>query len=104
RHRLRPAMVERTGYGKGRGARIWPNPKGSIFGPLPKQRRKLERIIAAGIDLIEFSMDAGDAETYATVRPPHGGPPRHPEEWWAGPVENVPTALQLRQALRATAR
>ena len=56
------------------GARIWLNTNGSMFGPLPKQRRKLERIIAAGIDLIEFSMDAGDAETYAKVRPPHGGP------------------------------
>jgi wyosine [tRNA(Phe)-imidazoG37] synthetase (radical SAM superfamily) len=61
-----------------------------MFGPIPKQRRKLERIIAAGIDLIEFSMDAGDAETYTKVRPPHGGPPRHPVEWWDGQVAADP--------------
>ena len=47
-------------------------------------RTKLRRVIAAGIDLIEFSMDAGDAETYAVVRPPHrGGPPRDPQKWWS---------------------
>ena len=64
---LHPRMVEMIEYAKDRGARIWLNTNGSMFGPLPKQRRKLERIIAAGIDLIEFSMDAGDAETYAKV-------------------------------------
>ncbi|HKE13082.1 MAG TPA: radical SAM protein, partial [Myxococcota bacterium] len=83
---LHPRMVEMIEYAKGKGARVWLNTNGSMFGPLPKQRRKLERIIAAGIDLIEFSMDAGDAETYAKVRPPHGGPPRNPAEWWKGQV------------------
>src|SRR5262244_3512296 len=99
---LHPRMVEMIEYAKGKGARVWLNTNGSMFGPLPKQRRKLERIIAAGIDLIEFSMDAGDAETYAKVRPRHGGPPQHPEEWWAGEVANLRAALALCKGLPAT--
>ncbi len=62
---LHPRMVEMIEYAKEKGAGVWLNTNGSIFGPIPKLRRKLERIISAGIDLIEFSMDAGDAETYA---------------------------------------
>ena len=72
---LHPRMVDMVEYAKAKGARIWMNTNGSMFGPLPAFRTKLERILKAGIDLIEFSMDAGDADTYAIVRPPHGGPP-----------------------------
>src|SRR5262249_28129543 len=55
--------------------------------------------------LIEFSMDAGDAETYAVVRPPHrGGPPRDPEKWWQNAVGNVRAALEARTRLRASSR
>src|ERR1044072_3353414 len=71
--RLHPPMVERIEWGKERGARIWMNTNGSMFGPTPARREKLERVIKAGIDLIEFSMDAGDAELYAQLRPPPGG-------------------------------
>ena len=50
-------------------------------------------------------MDAGDAETYAVVRPPHrGGPPRDPEKWWANAVDNVRAALALRKELKAPTR
>src|SRR4029077_18692874 len=101
---LHPRMVEMIEFAKARGARVWLNTNGSMFGPIPKLRRKLERIIRAGIDLIEFSMDAGDAEPYAKVRPPHGGPPRHPEQWWQGQVANVRAALDLRRELRAPTR
>ena len=101
---LHPQMVEMIEYAKSRGARVWLNTNGSMFGPLPKQRRKLERLLRAGIDLIEFSMDAGDAPTYARVRPPHGGPPRDPERWWHGQVDNVRAALEMRRSLRATSR
>jgi MoaA/NifB/PqqE/SkfB family radical SAM enzyme len=101
---LHPHMVEMTEYAKARGARIWLNTNGSMFGPLPKLRAKLERLLRAHIDLIEFSMDAGDAETYAVVRPPHGGPVRDPARWWARMVSNVRAALDLRRALRAPSR
>jgi pyruvate-formate lyase-activating enzyme len=101
---LHPQMVEMIEYAKARGARVWLNTNGSMFGPIPKLRNKLERLIRAGIDLIEFSMDAGDAETYATVRPPHGGPPRNPEQWWQNQVANVEAALEMRKRLRAPTR
>ncbi len=60
---LHPKMVDMIEYAKGKGARVWLNTNGSMFGPTPKLRSRLERLIAAGIDLIEFSMDAADAET-----------------------------------------
>jgi len=62
-----------------------------MFGPLPKHRQKLQRVIAAGADLIEFSMDAGDADTYARLRPPHRSVPCDPQAWWSGHVANVRT-------------
>lgn len=102
---LHPHMVDMIEFAKGRGARVWLNTNGSMFGPTPALRSKLQRVITAGIDLIEFSMDAGDAETYAQVRPPHrGGPPRDPQKWWGNAVSNVRAALELRKQLRATTR
>jgi hypothetical protein len=97
-------MVEMIEYSKARGARIWLNTNGSMFGPLPKHRQKLERVIAAGADLIEFSMDAGDAETYARLRPPRGGAPRDPQAWWSGNVGNVRAALELRKEYKVFTR
>jgi pyruvate-formate lyase-activating enzyme len=101
---LHAHMVPMIEYAKSKGARIWMNTNGSMFGPLPAYRKKLERLIAAGIDLIEFSMDAADAETYAQVRPPHGGPPRNPQKWWDDTLDNVKAALQMRNALRMPTR
>lgn len=101
---LHPQMVEMLEYAKARGARVWMNTNGSMFGPFPKHRAKLERMLRAGIDLVEFSMDAGDAQTYAQVRPPRGGPPRDPEKWWGDHVENVRAALALRRELRSPSR
>jgi MoaA/NifB/PqqE/SkfB family radical SAM enzyme len=101
---LHPQMVDMIEYAKARGARIWLNTNGSMFGPLPKLREKLERLIRAQIDLIEFSMDAGDAETYARVRPPRGGPVRNPGQWWERMVSNVRAALAFRKTHRAPSR
>ena len=101
---LHPRMVDMIEFAKARGARVWLNTNGSMFGPTPALRSKLSRILGAGIDLIEFSMDAGDAETYAKVRPPHGGPPRDPQKWWQNSVNNVRAALELRRELRAPTR
>ncbi len=70
---LHPRMTDMIEFAKVRGARVWLNTNGTCFGPSPIGRKKLERIVAAGIDLIEFSMDAGDAETYTVVRPPRAG-------------------------------
>jgi MoaA/NifB/PqqE/SkfB family radical SAM enzyme len=90
-------MVDMIEYAKAKGARVWLNTNSSMFGPLPKMRQNLVRIIKAGIDLIEFSMDAADPETYALVRPPHRGAPRDPEDWWKRHVDNVKAALELRK-------
>ena len=101
---LHPRMVEMIEFAKECGARVWLNTNGSMFGPAPGFRRKLERIIAAGIDLIEFSMDAGDAETYQLVRPPRSGPSPRPVQRWFEQVENVRAALMLRKELRRSTR
>ncbi len=101
---LHPHLVDMIEYAKEKGARIWLNTNGSMFGPIPRLRTKLERVLKAGIDLIEFSMDAGDAETYAKVRPPHGGPPRNAELWWDDKVANVRAALALRKEYAAPSR
>ena len=102
---LHPRMVDMIELAKANGARVWLNTNGSMFGPTAALRSKLRRILAAGIDLIEFSMDAGDAATYAIVRPPHrGGPPRDPQKWWGNAVDNVRAALALRRELKAPTR
>jgi MoaA/NifB/PqqE/SkfB family radical SAM enzyme len=97
-------MVEMIEYARERGARVWLNTNGSMFGPSASHRQKLERIIGAGIDLIEFSMDAADAELYARVRPPRGGLAKSAQEWWERHVGNVRAALELRKRLVAPTR
>lgn len=101
---LHPQMVEMIEYAKEKGARVWLNTNGSMFGPSPAHREKLRRVIDSGIDLIEFSMDAGDAEVYAQVRPPRGGLAKTPEEWFGRQVGNVRAALALRKELKRTTR
>jgi MoaA/NifB/PqqE/SkfB family radical SAM enzyme len=101
---LHQHMVEMIEFAKAQGARVWLNTNGSMFGPTPALRRKLERLIAAGIDLIEFSMDAGDPATYAVVRPPRGGPPKDAQAWWDRMVANVRAALELRKQHQRTSR
>ncbi len=101
---LHPHMTEMIEYAKSKGCRIWMNTNGSMFGPSAKMRDNLLRLIHAGIDLIEFSMDAGDAETYAQVRPPRGGFPRNPQKWWDNHVDNIKAALEMRQELRSPTR
>jgi MoaA/NifB/PqqE/SkfB family radical SAM enzyme len=60
---LHPKAVEHILYAKQKGCRIGLITNGSRF-----NEENLTQLISAGIDAIEFSVDAGDAETYATVR------------------------------------
>lgn len=101
---LHPQMVDMIEFAKARGCRVWMNTNGSMLGPHPKHRARLERLIACGIDLIEFSMDAADPETYARVRPPRGGPPRDPVKWFEDHVSNIRAALELRKQLLKPSR
>jgi MoaA/NifB/PqqE/SkfB family radical SAM enzyme len=94
---LHPKMVDMIEYAKQQGCRVWMNTNGSLLGPHPKGRAKLERLIRAGIDLIEFSMDAADFDTYSKVRPPRGGAPRDPRGWFENHVSNIRAALELRK-------
>jgi len=61
---LHPQAVELMLYAKGKGCRIGLITNGSKF-----THYSLETLIQAGIDAIEFSVDAGDPETYEHVRP-----------------------------------
>jgi MoaA/NifB/PqqE/SkfB family radical SAM enzyme len=101
---LHPHLVDMIEYAKERGARIWLNTNGSMFGPSPSHRKKLERVLRAGIDLIEFSMDAADAELYAKLRPPRGGMSKGADVWWERQVSNVTAALEMRKELLAPTR
>jgi MoaA/NifB/PqqE/SkfB family radical SAM enzyme len=101
---LHPQMVDMVEFAKTLGARVWMNTNGSMFGPTNALREKLRRLLSCGIDLIEFSMDAGDPELYAKVRPPRGGPPRDSREWWNRHVNNVRAALTLRRELNVSTR
>jgi len=101
---LHPHLVDMIEYAKERGARIWLNTNGSMFGPSASHRDKLRRVIRAGIDLIEFSMDAADAELYAKLRPPRGGMTKSADEWWERQVSNVTAALEMRKEMVATTR
>jgi MoaA/NifB/PqqE/SkfB family radical SAM enzyme len=101
---LHPHMVEMIEYAKEKGARVWLNTNGSRFGPDASGRAKLQRILKAGIDLIEFSMDAADAATYAILRPPVGGPPGDPERWFCTHTDNVRAALALRKESHSVSR
>lgn len=101
---IHPHMTEMIEYAKEQGARVWLNTNGSRFGPDAKGRERLERVIKAGIDIIEFSMDSGEAETYAKLRPPIGGPPKDPEQWFNNHVGNIRMALELRKKYKSGTR
>jgi MoaA/NifB/PqqE/SkfB family radical SAM enzyme len=101
---LHPHMVDMIEYAKHKGARVWLNTNGSMFGPTEKLRNKLDRLIKSGIDLIEFSMDAADRDTYAKVRPPRSGKPRDPQKWWDGHLDNIRAALELRKQHQSSTR
>jgi radical SAM protein with 4Fe4S-binding SPASM domain len=61
---LHPQAVELIEYAKAKGARIGLITNGSRF-----TEDSIRRLLACGTDMIEFSVDAGDPETYALVRP-----------------------------------
>ena len=87
---LHPQAVELMLYAKEKGARIGLITNGSKF-----TAESLTTLIAAGIDAIEFSVDAADAETYSRVRPGLD---------WQRLNRNVSLALETRNRLRADTR
>ena len=101
---LHPRMVDMVQFAKSKGARVWMNTNGSMFGPKNKNRENLRRLIDCNVDLIEFSMDAGNASDYAALRPPRGGLRISEQDWWEHQVSNVKAALRIRKELSKTTR
>lgn len=60
---LHPKAVDLIEYAKKVGAKIGLITNGSKF-----TKESTKRVLAAGVDMIEFSVDACDADTYARVR------------------------------------
>ncbi len=84
---LHPQAVELMLYAKTRGARIGLITNGSRF-----DEENLTSLLAAGVDVMEFSVDAGDKETYERVRPGLG---------WARLNRNVRLAIQIRDKVKS---
>ena len=84
---LHPKAVELMVYAKSRGARIGLITNGSRF-----TEDGLRQLLRAGVEALEFSVDAGDEQTYETVRPGLD---------WATLNRNVRLAVALRNELRA---
>jgi len=100
---LHPEMLNLIEYSKGIGARIWLNTNGTLLGPhSPKPLKDLERLIDCDVDLIEFSVDAGEAETYNRVRPPRRG--KGSPERWDRLVNAIRLALKLRKERKSGTR
>ena len=69
---LHPQAVELIEYAKSRGARIGLITNGSRF-----TETSIRRLLACGTDMIEFSVDAGNPDTYARFAPAWIG-----SGWW----------------------
>jgi MoaA/NifB/PqqE/SkfB family radical SAM enzyme len=87
---LHPNAVALMLYAKRKGARIGLITNGSAF-----SEESLESLIAAGVDNLEFSVDAGDGETYRMVRPGLD---------WGRLNRNVRLAMALRNRLKSGTR
>lgn len=87
---LHPQAVEFAEYGKQRGARIGLITNGSRF-----TEESTRRLLVAGVDMIEFSVDAGDPQTYRRVR-------RGLQ--WSVLVRNVRRMVEIRNRLGSSTR
>lgn len=97
---LHPELPDMISSAKSKGAKVWINTNGSLFGPDEKGRNRLRQIIDSGVDMIEFSMDAADHQTYSVLRPPISGQDkRSTEERWSDQVSNINYALEYRNSL-----
>ena len=84
---LHPQAVELVEYAKKVKAKVGLITNGSAF-----TESSLYKLISAGIDLIEFSVDAGDEVTYNKVRRGLN---------WGNLLKNVRCAVEIRDKLRS---
>ncbi|KAF0235162.1 MAG: radical SAM family [Desulfovibrionaceae bacterium] len=87
---LHPRAVELIEYAKAKGAKVGLITNGSRF-----TEEQLARLISIGVDAIEFSVDAADADTYAFARPGLD---------WVTLNRNVRMAVDLRNKLKSSTR
>lgn len=94
---LHPELPEMIASAKEKRAKIWLNTNGSMFGPDEAGRDRLRKVVQAKVDVIEFSMDASDANTYERLRPTISGKDkRNAEDRWQDQLSNIREALALR--------
>ena len=84
---LHPEAVSLLKYAKEKGARIGLITNGSKF-----NSENLYELISAGVDVLEFSVDAGDEDTYGSVRPGLD---------WKRLNENAKLAVRIRDACKS---
>ncbi len=87
---LHPQAVELLHYAKTAGCRIGLITNGSAF-----TEDSTRSLLADGVDMIEFSVDAADAETYGRVRAKLG---------WDRLVRNVARMIEMRDRMGSTSR
>ena len=87
---LHPQAVELMVYAKKKGAKIGLITNGSKF-----TKESLTVLIEAGVDVLEFSVDAPDEETYTWVRPGLD---------WDRLNRNIRLAVEIRDRLEADTR
>lgn len=87
---LHPKAVELLEYAKDKGARIGLITNGSRF-----TGDSLERLLKAQIDMIEFSVDAADPDTYDKVRKGLD---------WKNLVETVKRAVEVRNRIKSATK
>ena len=101
---MHPKMVDMITFAKQQGCSVWLNTNGSLFGPNQAGRKKLQSLLEANVDLIEFSMDAGDAATYSVVRPPLKGNSIDSVKRWENQTSNIKFALDYRVKIGSSTR
>ena len=87
---MHPHALELIEYALEKGCRVGLITNGSIF-----DRESLTRMISLGIDAIEFSVDAGDEETYKWARPGLE---------WSTLNRNIKQAKSIRDELKSETR
>ena len=87
---LHPRAVDLMEYAKKAGARVGLITNGSLF-----SAESSARLLGSQIDMIEFSVDAGDPETYAKVRKGLS---------WDLLLRNVKKMMELRNRLKSSTK
>ena len=87
---IHPKAVELVEYAKAKGAKVGLITNGSRF-----TEESMKRLLAVNVDMIEFSVDAADEETYAIVRKGLD---------WGRLVDTVKTLVKMRNASGSTTK